>query len=149
MEAKLVEGPFSEQFIDRFVGASERIFGQAADEAWLNSLKWRLTHMPDVTVFTVEKNSHLIGYKAGHALAYDRYYSWLGGADPDHRRQGIGDLLMEAQHTWLGNGRFGQVETYVEPKNTAMFQLNMKHDFIVGGQFMKGAKPFLIMQKSL
>lgn len=149
MKAKLVEGPFSEQFIDRFVDASERIFGQEAGAAWLNSLKWRLTHMPEVTVFTVEQNGHLIGYKAGHALAFDRYYSWLGGADPDHRRQGIGSDLMEVQHSWLARSRFKQVETYVEPKNAAMVQLNMKHGFVVGGHFMKGDKPFLIMQKSL
>ncbi len=149
MEAHLVEGPFSEHFIDRYVQASERIFGEDADEAWLNSLKWRLTNMPDVTVFTVEKGDRLIGYKAGHALAYDRYYSWLGGADPDYRRQGLGSLLMEAQHSWLRGSRFKQVETYVEPKNAPMVQLNMKHGFIVGGQFMKGDKPFLIMQKTL
>jgi len=148
MEPQLLEGPFSERFIDQFVKASEKIFGQDADEAWLNSLRWRLTNMPDVTVLAVEKDGHLIGYKAGHALAYDRYYSWLGGADPDHRRQGIGSLLMDAQHKWLRSSRFKQVETYVEPKNTAMVQLNMKHGFVVGGQFMKGDKPFLIMQKA-
>jgi ribosomal protein S18 acetylase RimI-like enzyme len=149
MEAHLVEGPFSKHFVDRFVRASERIFGQDADEAWLNSLKWRLTNMPDVTVFTVEKGDRLIGYKAGHALAHDRYYSWLGGADPDYRRRGLGSLLMEAQHNWLSGSRFKQVETYVEPKNAPMVQLNMKHGFIVGGQFMKGDKPFLIMQKTV
>jgi len=149
MEPHLIKPPFSESFIDRFVSASERIFGQDADDIWLNSLQWRLANMPDVTVFTVEMDDRLIGYKAGHALAYDRYYSWLGGADPDYRRQGIGSLLMDAQHGWLGNSRFRQVETYVEPTNTAMVQLNMKHGFIVGGQFMKGDKPFLIMQETL
>lgn len=149
MDPQLNEPPFSDDFIDRFADASERIFGQDADEAWLSSLKWRLTNMPDVTVFTLQKNGHLVGYKAGHALAYDRYYSWLGGAAPEYRRQGIGSLLMEAQHAWLRAGRFRQVETYVEPKNAPMVQLNMKHGFVVGGQFMKGDKPFLIMQKGL
>lgn len=149
METHLYEPPFTQHFIDRFVDTSDRIFGQDADDAWLNSLQWRLTKMPDVTVFAVEKDDNLIGYKAGHALAYDRYYSWLGGADPDHRREGVGSLLMEAQHKWLGAGRFKQVETYVEPQNTAMVQLNIKHGFVVGGQFMKGDKPFLIMQKEL
>ncbi len=149
MEPQLIQAPFPQDFIDRFVAASERIFGQEADEVWLNSLTWRLINLPDVTVFALEENGRLIAYKAGHSLAYDRYYSWLGGVDPEHRRKGLGSVLMEAQHEWLGRDRFKQVETYVEPQNTAMVQLNLKHGFIVGGQFMKDGKPFLIMQKEL
>lgn len=40
-----------------------------------------------------------VGFKAGYDRFQDgTFYSWLGGVVPAARRQGVADLLMQAQH---------------------------------------------------
>ncbi len=149
MKTCLVEAPFSDAFIAQFVNISERVFGQSADQAWLDGLHWRLEKMPDVTVFTAEIDGVLIGYKAGYATHPNRYYSWLGGVDPDHRGQGIGRLLMDQQHAWLQSSRFKSVETHVAQDNAAMVQLNLNSGLAITGMFSKDGEANFIMKKNV
>ncbi len=149
MAIKLSEAPFSEAFISEFTGMAERVFGGAADRSWLDSLKWRLERMPDVTVFVAEAGSRPAGFKAGYAIAQDRYYSWLGGVDPDFRRRGIAKELMSEQHNWLHGSRFRLLETHVEQDNSAMIQLNLESGPNITGLFSKDGKPYFVMQKKL
>jgi len=149
MKMSLVEAPFSNDFLPEFGSATKVIFGSAADQSWLDALTWRLQKMPDVTVFVVKSDNGVAAYKAGYAIAYDRYYSWLGGVRPQYRRQGLGKQLMDAQHEWLKGSRFQLLETHVEQKNRAMIQLNLNSGFAATGEFMKGGDPYAVMQKVL
>lgn len=149
MLTKLSEAPFSQAFISEFTEMAERVFGGAADRNWLDSLKWRLERMPDVTVFVAEAGSRSVGFKAGYAMARDRYYSWLGGVDPDFRKRGIAKELMNQQHSWLRGSRFQLLETHVEQDNSAMIQLNLKSGLGVTGLFLKDGRPYFVMQKKL
>lgn len=126
-----------------------RIFGETADKDWLASRRWRLENMPDVTVFVEERDSRLIGYKAGYAMTDTRYYSWLGGVDPAFRRQGIARRLMHRQHEWLGRSRFRLIETHVAQDNKAMVRLNLDSGLDITGFFLKDGKPYYVMQKEV
>ena len=105
--------------------------------------------MPDVTVFIAGDESRLIGFKAGYATAHNRYYSWLGGIDPDFRRQGIAKQLMNQQHDWLHESRFRLLETHVEQTNKVMIQLNLDAGFTVAGHFLKAGKPTSVMERNI
>lgn len=149
MSTRRSEAPFSGTFVSEFRELTKRIFGAAADESWLDSLKWRLERMPDVSVFVAEADSRWTGFKAGYAIAQDRYYSWLGGVDPDFRKQGVAKELMSQQHIWLRGSRFRLLETHVEQDNDAMIQPNLKSGLNITGLFLKDGKPYFLMQKRL
>lgn len=147
MTVVLITAPFSKDFITLFVQAVREIFGDEAKPDWLNSLKWRLENMPDVTVFGVMSDSRLIGFKAGYASAQNRYYSWLGGVVPDFRHQGLASELMIAQHEWLEASSFTSIETHVATNNKAMMDLNLKYGYLSIGSFLKDEQHTTIMIK--
>ena len=149
MTINLFEAPFSNTFIAEFMRVTKIIFRSDADKDWIDSLKWRLEQMPDVTIFAIEIDSYIIGFKAGYATAYDRYYSWLGGIDPNFRKQGMATKLMNQQHEWLYKSRFQLLETHVEQNNKVMVQLNLKSGFAITGFFLKDSKANFVMQKNI
>ena len=149
MDIQLHQAPFDPAFIDQFVALSQTAFGTDAAESWINGLNWRLENMPDTTVFTMYDSDRLIGYKAGYATAYDRYYSWLGAVHPDHTRKGIARRLMQAQHDWLTASRFTLLETQVAKVNNAMLDLNLSSGFQISGEFSKKDKPYLFLEKTV
>jgi len=147
MIINLSQPPYSKEFLSRFTGIVKIVFGDEADADWLASLNWRLDNMPDVTVFTAHKEGVLIGFKAGYATAYNRYYSWLGGTLPNFRKQGIASKLMDTQHQWIMLSRFNVLDTHVDQKNKPMIALNEKHGFLTIGSFVKSGNENRIMQK--
>jgi ribosomal protein S18 acetylase RimI-like enzyme len=149
LEIKLFEPPFSDEFVKEFIALTQKIFDRNADEAWLGSLKWRLENMPDLCVLVAQIDGQMVGYKAGYATAYDRYYSWLGGVHPDYRRQGIARDLMNSQHNWLKSSRFNLIETHMAQNNKNMIELNQKCGLIITGMFMNDEKPYFIMRKKI
>ena len=149
MHIQLHQAPFDPAFTIQFVALSKTAFGTDAAESWINGLNWRLTNMPDVTVFAMFDDDNLIGYKAGYASAYDRYYSWLGAVHPDHTRKGIARRLMQAQHDWLTASRFTLLETQVAKINNAMLDLNLSSGFQISGEFSKKGEPYLILEMTV
>ena len=149
VKVALLQSPFADNFLGKFVDVSQRAFASTAGKTWINGLSWRLSHMPDVTVFTVYSGRKLIGYKAGYASSYDRYYSWLGAVHPDFQRQGVAKDLMSAQHEWLMASRFIHLETQVAKTNSAMSALNLRSGFTVSGEFLKHGNPYLIMERGV
>ncbi len=148
MNVSLSTTPLSAADLAEFEGLSREVFGDDATDEWLASLAWRLENMPDVTLFFAEQAGKRVGFKAGYATAYNRYYSWLGGVVPSARRQGVARALMRSQHDWLLKSRFHQVESHVEQDNAAMINANLKAGLIVAGFFLKDGKPYTIMQKA-
>ncbi|MDZ7686979.1 MAG: GNAT family N-acetyltransferase [Gammaproteobacteria bacterium] len=124
---------------------AQRVFERHDPE----SMNWRLTRMPDVTVFVATDWRATGRLKAGYAATENRYYSWLGGVDPDYRGRGIAGELMAQQHAWLKQTDFKLVETHVAQANDAMVALNLKHGLRITGMFLKRGEPNYIMQKDL
>ena len=149
MKNRFLQRPFDKAFIQQFVSLTELTFKTDATQNWINGLNWRLANMPDVTVFTIYEGDGLIGYKAGYASAFDRYYSWLGAVHPDHTRKGIARRLMQAQHDWLTASRFTLLETQVAKVNNAMLVLNLSSGFQISGEFSKLGEPYLILEKTV
>ena len=149
MDIQLHQAPFDPAFTTQFISLSKIAFGTDAAESWINGLNWRLTNMPDVTVFAMFNADNLIGYKAGYATGYDRYYSWLGAVHPDFQRQGIARRLMQAQHNWLSASRFTLLETQVSESNKAMLELNLSGGFQISGEFSKKGEPYLILEMTV
>ena len=149
MFVSLIEAPFPNTLISEFMRVTKVVFKNDADQNWLDSLTWRLEKMPDVTAFVAEIDSCMVGFKIGYATAYNRYYSWLGGVDPNFRKQGIATKLMDQQHEWLYKSQFQVIETHVEQNNKAMIQLNLKSGLTITGFFLKDNKPNFVMQKNV
>ena len=149
MNLQLIQTPLNETFVAQFVSLTQRAFKNEASQNWINGLNWRLDNMPDVTIFIMFQEDRLIGYKAGYATAYDRYYSWLGAVHPDHTRKGIARRLMQAQHDWLTTSRFTLLETQVAKVNNVMLDLNLSSGFQISGEFSKKGEPYLILEMTV
>ena len=149
MDIQLHQAPFDPAFTTQFISLSKTAFGTDATQTWINGLNWRLENMPGVTVFAMFHDDSLIGYKAGYASAFDRYYSWLGAVHPDHTRKGIARRLMQAQHDWLTASRFTLLVTQVAKVNNAMLDLNLSSGFQISGEFSKKGEPYLILEMTV
>jgi GNAT superfamily N-acetyltransferase len=112
-------------------------------------LPWRLEAMPRVSVACARIRNELIGFKVGYAHSQSRYYSWLGGVHPGHRRQGIAFRLTELQHSWAREQGFQVVETATNQENTAMIQANLKCGFFICGLKHKQQQVQVLFSKAL
>ena len=83
--------------------------------------------MPDVSALLAIAAGSIVGYKVGYAKSQRKYYSWLGGVDPEFRRRGIASELMQRQHEWIAARGYTVVETAADQNNTAMAQVNLRH----------------------
>ena len=54
----------------------------------------------------------VVGYKFGYEDSPGRFYSWIGGVSPPHRRQGVARQLMERQHEWARERGYPRVRTH-------------------------------------
>jgi len=120
--------PFADSQFDELAHLSALLFPGPAI-----AHRWRLSRMPDASVFIAHDGERLIGFKAGYAVTEHRYYSWLGGVHPDCRQQGIATQLAHAQHRWAAERGYTVVETASRAENHAMARLNMDLGFSVEG----------------
>lgn len=138
-------GTPSEGDIRDIQSLSRRLFGEYVD----NEGDWRIRQMPSFSVFVARSDGLLVGFKMGYAHTKTRYYSWLGGVDPDFRRQGVARQLMKNQHDWLIENRYLSVETGARQSNTAMTKLNLSGGFKAVGIRYKQDDPDIIYEKVL
>ena len=120
------------------------VFARSVDD-----LAWRLANMPCCSIATAWRGTQLVGFKIGHAHARHRYYSWLGGVHPGHRRQGIAARLAELQHAWAANQGFAAVETSVDQANDAMTRANLHAGFGVCGMKSEPGRVQVLFRKDL
>ena len=120
--------PFTDVQFEQLARLSAQVFPGPAIEH-----RWRLSRMPDASVFVAQDAEQLIGFKAGYALTEQRYYSWLGGVHSGWHRQGIASRLAKAQHQWLAEQGYTTVETATRAENAAMARLNLALGFLVEG----------------
>ena len=133
------------QNLDPLLVLANRVF----DDVDREYLSWRVSNMPDLVNFVAMDEGQWVGFKCGYGMTKRRYYSWLGGVEPDHRGQGVAGALMLAQHDWLRSTGYEVVETHVLQDNSAMVQTNLKYGFKIVGRFLKSDQTNLIMQAAL
>jgi len=121
--------PYSAEFVEELVALNNLIFGDIDP----NYVRWRLDNMPHTSTFYAESASELTAYKIGYAMTQTKYYSWLGGVHPDHRREGLASELMKRQHNWAAEQGYQLIETSANKENVAMARLNLSHGFTICG----------------
>lgn len=116
------------ELISEVASLSEQIFEPPAIDYF-----WRLTRMPEVSLFCAREEGRLLAFKAGYAIAERKYYSWLGAVAPDRRNQGIASELARRQHAWLRECGFSVVETSSRNNNSIMTRINLASGFVMIG----------------
>ena len=134
------EPPIAESLIHAILDAAARVFAGIDAE----DISWRLGRMPDLTVFSAWDAEAIRGFKLGYVVTSSRYYSWLGGVDPEYRGAGIATALMRQQHDWVFARGYTVIETEVLQENHAMQQLNERSGFRVAGMRFDKAEPRII-----
>ena len=136
--------PFDASLVNELHALAEQVFGRVKRD----NLEWRLSNMPNPSVH-IARASGLVGFKLGYALKPRLYYSWLGGVDEEHRRQGIALRLTQDQHDWARGNGYREIETGLVSSNIAMLSLNLKVGFQVTGTHTRTSGPRIIMSKQL
>jgi GNAT superfamily N-acetyltransferase len=136
--------PFDPDLIEQLAALCSRVFGPSEID-----LGWRLSQMPDASTFCAASAGRFVGFKAGYAMSQRKYYSWLGGVDPEFRRLGIASALMERQHEWVAQRGYSIVETASNQENRAMAQANLRHGFSVCGVRTEPHRVQILFSKSL
>jgi len=137
--------PFDVAVVDELEALTVGVFGTAAPQY----VSWRMSSMPDVSALLAIAAGSIVGYKVGYAKSQRKYYSWLGGVDPEFRRRGIASELMQRQHEWIAARGYTVVETAADQNNTAMAQVNLRHGFSVCGVHVEAARTQVLYSKSL
>lgn len=92
----------------------------------------------------------VIGYKVGYEDRTHRFYSWVGGVDPEYRKQGIASELMRRQHVWCTLNGYSLIRTQTKNKWRNMLILNLRHGFDIVGTFTdEKGEPKIILEKRL
>lgn len=92
----------------------------------------------------------LVGYKIGYELHQTKFYSWLGGVDPEYRNHGIASTLMHQQHRHLKQHGYTSVQTKTMNKWRGMLILNIKNGFnIVETYNDQNGRHKIILEKDL
>lgn len=93
--------------------------------------------------------ARVVGFKLGYAERPRRFYSWLGGVDPDFRRRGIARRLMQEQHGWCRDAGFEVVETVTTNDFRPMLILNLHSGFDVVGTRVVDGRLSIVLHKHL
>ncbi|HYK71993.1 MAG TPA: GNAT family N-acetyltransferase [Pseudoneobacillus sp.] len=110
----------------------------------------KMDSKPQLLVITAMDGKKVIGYKIGYAIDSSKFYSWLGGVDPNFRKHGIASMLMEKQHQYLAANCYTIVQTKTMNKWRSMLILNIRNGFDVIDTYTdeKGLHK-IVLEKSL
>ena len=114
-------------------------------------LQTKLAAHQDVLVQVAFDDSNiLVGFKIGYAEKKERFYSWLGCVDEEHRGKGIAKHMLEHQHSWCQKRGYKIVRTKTKNCFKAMLILNIKMGFDIIGTYTDSlGEPKLILEKKL
>ncbi|MDM5227213.1 GNAT family N-acetyltransferase [Cytobacillus sp. NJ13] len=125
MKFKLFTSFPEEEILEGILELHKTIFGES------DQLVSKMKSKPQLLLLVAMDGEKVIGYKMGYAIDQDTFYSWLGGVDPDYRKNGIASMLMERQHGYLKEKGYKVVRTKTMNKWRSMLILNIKHGFDV------------------
>ena len=99
-------------------------------------LKEEKLQKPKLFALVATLEEQVIGFKLGYEMEPGVFYSWLGGVDPDYRKQGVAQQLMVSQHVYCREKGYKKVRTYGRNSKKAMLVLNIKSGFDIIGTFV-------------
>jgi predicted GNAT superfamily acetyltransferase len=138
--------PVDESFFAGMRRLHDAIFtGQSS-----NTVAMELSKKPSCLVLLAVDGGEVIGYKIGYEERTARFYSWLGGVNPQYRGKGIASELMRRQHKWCCDQGYKVIRTHTKNKWREMLILNLRHGFdIVGTYTDDKGEPKIILEKRL
>ncbi|MFC4353810.1 GNAT family N-acetyltransferase [Chryseomicrobium palamuruense] len=119
-----------EKEIVKLVSLHESIFGNGEE------MKRKLDSKKDILIQTISFEDRVIAYKIGYELNAQTFYSWLGGVDPKHRKQGLAQQLMTQQHEWVKQKGYSSIRTKTMNRWRGMLLLNIKNGFDVQSTYV-------------
>ncbi|WP_411345281.1 GNAT family N-acetyltransferase [Paenibacillus sp. WLX1005] len=132
----------------------ESIFAAREDDGLIQKIHNNVT-IPDInkllTIVALDEDK-VIGYKIGYPLMEDQntFYSWLGGVDPNYRKQGIASMLMDMQHNHLRQSGYRKVQTKTMNRWRNMLLLNIQYGFDIVDTFTDARGSFkIVLEKDL
>ena len=93
--------------------------------------------------------AYKLGYRTGNRR--ERFYSWLGGVHPAHRRKGLSLEMTRIQHELAAQTGARYVETHTWGHNQAMLIVNLRCGMTVIGTIAGPDRPGVkvILRKEL
>lgn len=145
IQYRLYDAMFPEEGVwNGIVALHKSIFGEQDERLKLLATK------RNVLIQVALAGTRVVGYKIGYELDPGKFYSWLGGVDPENRKRGIASRLMEDQHTHLAAKGYRTVQTRTKNKWRNMLILNLQHGFdIIGTYTDSHGEPKIILEKRL
>lgn len=97
----------------------------------LEALQERIAGRPYLAL-VARVQGQAVGYKLGYAHRPQRFYSWLGGVLPTHRRQGVARALLRHQENWCAE-RYKAIEVRSQNRYRGMLMLLLSEGYEVQG----------------
>jgi len=95
LEVLNIDGFPDTKLLNKILNLHENIFKDS------DTLISKAKNKPKIVFSVGLEEGEVAGYKIGYELDSDRFYSWLGGVDENHRNKGIASKLMRRQHLYL------------------------------------------------
>ena len=87
-----------------------------------------------------------VAYKVGYAETPSRFYSWVGGVAPEHRRRGYARELMHYQEEWCRQQGYREISVWSENRYRNMLIFLLTEGYDIYGCSTKGQ---IMFRKSL
>ncbi|MEO3682437.1 GNAT family N-acetyltransferase [Shewanella vesiculosa] len=84
-------------------------------------------------ILIASHNMKPIAYKIGYEISNTEFYSWLGGVDPNYRKQGVATKLREQQELWALNHGYSAISVKSMNQYQAMLQLLISSGYQISG----------------
>ncbi len=153
-EYRILHGLPEAELLQRIATLHESIFTGRGDDGLVQKIHNNVT-IPDIekllTIVALD-GDRVIGYKIGYPLMEDQhtFYSWLGGVDPNYRKQGIASILMDTQHQHLRQVGYRKVQTKTMNRWRNMLLLNIQYGFDIVDTFTDARGSFkIVLEKNL
>lgn len=96
----------------------------------LDSMSQRLGDKNSL-ILVAEKNGAIVGFKIGHELDEDTFYSWFGGVAPQARNEGVAQMLLEAQEEWVAEQGYKTLKVKSRNQFPAMLRLLLRNGYLI------------------
>lgn len=143
-----LEGILPEKIVEELIELNERVFvGHPINK---DKLREEISAQRKLRTIVARDGESIVGFKMGYERRLGKFYSWLGGVDPEYRGKGIAKSLMKNQHEDLKKVGYSLVSTQTGNEFRNMLILNLKSGFDVKGTFVTSENKIrIVLEKNL
>ena len=120
-----IEGIPNPQVLEKIAEFYQSIFAETDVAKFHN----RINSAEKLYTVLALSDDEIVGFKLGYQIDSHIFYSWLGGVNPQFRKLGIAQELMNRQHDWCKQNNFQIVQTKTKNSFKPMLVLNIKNGF--------------------